>query len=82
VLTAPLQVLCQHGRARSVAGAAKLRAAGVADVKARAAPPSCCRLSRVLTPVALQVLEGGIEAYSAVDPSVPKYPKYTPNFKF
>jgi hypothetical protein len=36
----------------------------------------------VLTPVALQVLEGGIEAYSAVDPSVPKYPKYTPNFKF
>lgn len=43
VLTAPLQVLCQHGRARSVAGAAKLRAAGVADVKARAKPPlRCC----------------------------------------
>ena len=43
VLTAPPQVLCQHGRARSVAGAAKLRAAGVADVKARAKPPlRCC----------------------------------------
>jgi rhodanese-related sulfurtransferase len=34
--TRPAVVLCQHGRARSVAGAAKLRAAGVADVKARA----------------------------------------------
>ena len=29
-----------------------------------------------------QILEGGIEAYSAVDASVPKYPKYTPTFKF
>ena len=36
-----------------------------------------------LTPVgAAQILEGGIEAYSGVDPSVPKYAKYTPNFKF
>ena len=35
-----LQVICQHGRARSVAGAAKLRGAGVADVKARPAHPA------------------------------------------
>ena len=30
----------------------------------------------------VRVLEGGIEAYAAVDSTVPKYAKYTPNFKF
>ena len=74
-------MLCQHGRARSVAGAAKLRAAGVADVKASdrfsaGVPRADTKLARA------QILEGGIEAYSAVDASVPRYPKYTPTFKF
>jgi hypothetical protein len=47
-----------------------------------------CRgdIASLLTPgrhiAGAQILEGGIEAFSAVDPSVPKYAKYTPNFKF
>ena len=77
-----LQVICQHGRARSVAGAAKLRGAGVADVKARHACLARDFSSAADTWRAAQILEGGIEAYSGVDPSVPKYAKYTPNFKF
>jgi Flp pilus assembly protein TadG len=63
-----------------VAGAAKLRAAGIADVKARAA--SACDITRRSDAPQAQILEGGIEAYSAVDPSVPIYSKYTPTFKF
>jgi rhodanese-related sulfurtransferase len=35
-------VLCQHGRSRSVAGAEKLRSAGVADVKVRARASAWC----------------------------------------
>ena len=64
-----------------MAGAAKLRAAGVADVKARPAARLDAASCRADTCPA-QILEGGIEAYSAVDASVPTYPKYTPNFKF
>lgn len=76
-VTRPAVVLCQHGRARSAAGAEKLRAAGVADVKVRdlvGPPPPGLMLA--------QVLEGGLEGYASVDALVPTYPKYVPNFKF
>jgi hypothetical protein len=39
-------------------------------------------LLRALRLPANQVLQDGIEAYAKVDPSVPTYAKYTPNFKF
>lgn len=48
-LKRPAVVICQHGRARSNAAAAKLQAACVAEVS---------------------ILEGGIEAYAAVDSTV------------
>jgi rhodanese-related sulfurtransferase len=87
------QVMCQHGRARSLAGAALLKSAGFTDVKARERVkrrhrarhrprPHVCALSVRLRRCCAQILEGGTEAYSQVDPSVPVYPKYTPTFKF